>query len=94
MGTNNLWQNEVHILNRRTNELITEWVRVRAGRHPTTAVERTRIAKHAQELLRWVETDLQLLVHEDRMSDKDIVGVVNTLYELRERLRRIINEVY
>jgi hypothetical protein len=93
MGTNNLWRSEVHILNRKANEVITEWVRVRA-RRPTTAVERTRIAKHAQELLRWVETDLQLLVHEDRMSDKDIVGVVNTLYELRERLKRVINEVY
>ncbi|MDT7969325.1 MAG: hypothetical protein RQ842_02085 [Vulcanisaeta sp.] len=92
MGTNNLWR-EIHILNKRANGLITEWVRVRA-RRPTTAVERTRIAKHAQELLRWVETDLQLLAHEDRMSDRDILEAINTLYELHERLKRVINEVY
>jgi len=91
MGTN-LWY-ELHMLNKRANELITEWVRVRAGRRPTTAVERAEIARRAQELLRWVEVDL-LLVDEDRVGDKDILGVVNALYELRERLKRVINEVY
>jgi hypothetical protein len=67
---------------------------VRAGRHPTTAVERAEIARRAQELLRWVEVELQLLVDKDRVGDKDIVGVVNTLYDLMERLKRVINEVY
>jgi len=83
--------NEVDRLSREVNELVKEWGRLR--RHPSTAVERARIAKHAQELLRWVEVELQL-VDKDRVGNKDILGVINALYELRERLRRVINEVY
>jgi predicted DNA-binding helix-hairpin-helix protein len=84
--------NEVDRLSREVNELVKEWGRLR--RHPSTAVERAEIARRAQELLTWVEVELQLLVDKDRAGDKDIVRVVNTLYELQERLKRVINEVY
>jgi cell division protein FtsL len=83
--------NEVDRLSREVNELVKEWGRLR--RHPSTAVERAEIARRAQELLRWVEVELQL-VDKDRVSNKDILGVINALYELRERLKRVINEVY
>jgi len=84
--------NEVDRLSREANELVKEWGRLR--HHPSTAVERAKIARRAQELLRWVEVELQLLVDKDRVSNKDIVGVVNALYELHEKLKRVINEVY
>jgi hypothetical protein len=86
---------ELRILNRRASELIAEWVRVKAGRHPTTAVERVEIARRARRLLEWVETDEQALMDElSRGSDKDVLKALNTLHELSEKLRHIINEVY
>jgi hypothetical protein len=85
---------ELRILRVKVDRLTAEWFRVRARRHPTTAVERAEIARQAQELLRWVEVDVQALVDEGRGSDKDVLRELNTLYELRERLMRVINEVY
>jgi regulator of replication initiation timing len=85
--------NEVDRLSREVNELAREWGRLR--RHPSTAVERAKIARRAQELLRWVDADMQAIMDElGKVSDKDVLRLINNLSTIRERINRIMSEVY
>jgi regulator of replication initiation timing len=85
--------NEVDRLSREVNELVKEWGRLR--RHPSTAVERAEIARRARVLLRWIDADMQAIMDElGKVSDKDVLRLINNLSTIRERINRIMNEVY